>query len=258
MRRFMRLARWLIVLLVLGFCTTLGVAWASAAWLTNSGLKRTRFSVAEDGPVRRRAPVLDESWFDLKVHVDEYSRPGMTRRGWRVRGLMISYEWSSIELALRAPITQSDPGDRTMNDLRSTWGELPSVLQWPLKDWTEGMEDARGWPCLAFWCAFDPGPIGRLNWTTRGGILITDPHRSDHGTVRALPYRPIWGGLAINVAAYASAWGLLWLAPSTLRRVLRRRQARCDNCGYDVRELVRCPECGHSVSRAEVTQHVPS
>lgn len=63
---------------------------------------------------------------------------------------------------------------------------------------------------------------------------------------RVLCFRPRWGGLATD----AAAWGLLWLCGIAvpLRARGRRRRARglCPECGYDLRGDLGagCPECG--------------
>ncbi len=63
---------------------------------------------------------------------------------------------------------------------------------------------------------------------------------------RALPFRPIWPGFAINTIFYAAILGMLWLSPFVVRRVIRRNRGRCIKCGYDLRGdfSAGCPECG--------------
>jgi hypothetical protein len=76
-----------------------------------------------------------------------------------------------------------------------------------------------------------------------GLVRLIASKEPDQGVV---PFFPIYSGLAINTAFYASFWWLLFLAPGTLRRHLRRRRAQCLRCGYDLRgtRSNACPECG--------------
>ncbi|HZW07726.1 MAG TPA: hypothetical protein VFF65_11450, partial [Phycisphaerales bacterium] len=59
--------------------------------------------------------------------------------------------------------------------------------------------------------------------------------------------RPVWAGLAADVAFWSAAWlGVLSLI-AAWRASRRRRRGRCVSCGYDRLGLVpadRCPECG--------------
>ncbi len=65
-----------------------------------------------------------------------------------------------------------------------------------------------------------------------------------------IPYRPLWYGLATNVALYTS---VMWFAHSATRSLApgwRRwlHRNRCSYCGYDLRgkRNALCPECGKS------------
>jgi hypothetical protein len=70
------------------------------------------------------------------------------------------------------------------------------------------------------------------------------PH-SEHGTPHPLPLRPLWPGFAINAVLYGSAmWLLLSPVRGRLRRWRRVRRGLCLECGYPVRGLGKCPECG--------------
>ncbi len=58
---------------------------------------------------------------------------------------------------------------------------------------------------------------------------------------------PIWRGIAVNTLAYAGALWLLFVAPFTLRRLIRARRGLCPACGYPVGESAVCSECGKAV-----------
>jgi hypothetical protein len=59
-----------------------------------------------------------------------------------------------------------------------------------------------------------------------------------------LPVVPALPGFVVDVSFYAALSWLLFFAPFTLRRVVRARRGRCLKCGYDMRGLDACPECG--------------
>ena len=59
-----------------------------------------------------------------------------------------------------------------------------------------------------------------------------------------VPVVPLWGGFAVNtllfsMPAIGGVWFLTWR-----REVRRRRLGLCAGCGYPVKGLERCPECG--------------
>ncbi|XVJ60842.1 MAG: hypothetical protein HEQ23_16200 [Tepidisphaera sp.] len=94
----------------------------------------------------------------------------------------------------------------------------------------------QGWPLHAF-SASTTGtdPI-------RGGVLIGDPLNPG-----VLALTPMWTGLVGNTLLFGSASWVAARVPAALRRYLRRRSGRCENCGYARDGLSAgspCPECG--------------
>lgn len=85
----------------------------------------------------------------------------------------------------------------------------------------------------------EPGIAGFLN----RGLLIERPPAGPRNDLR-LPIRPAFPGFVFNVLFYAgAAWGTL-AALRASRGVCRRRRGRCPGCAYEIRDQVRCPECG--------------
>jgi hypothetical protein len=77
-----------------------------------------------------------------------------------------------------------------------------------------------------------------------GGIVLNP--QSPLGW-RALPYRPVWIGFALDTIVYAAAlWCLFLLLPGRWRRRRRAKRGWCIACGYDLRghDHAACPECG--------------
>ena len=83
----------------------------------------------------------------------------------------------------------------------------------------------------------------------RRGLRVASPDAPPDEHL--LPLDPVWPGFAYNTLAYGgAAWALL--ATPTLvgfifgRKRRRRRRGLCVACGYDMRGLESCPECGGS------------
>jgi hypothetical protein len=63
---------------------------------------------------------------------------------------------------------------------------------------------------------------------------------------------PLWPGFAIDTILYAAAWWALLFTPLPLYRTARRRfrvsRGMCGACGYDLKGSpgAACPECGHA------------
>ncbi len=98
-------------------------------------------------------------------------------------------------------------------------------------------------------------------WTGRQAIVLDHhEHMTPHGFPRqevlALPYRPIWSGLATNTALFGGVWWLAIPARRGARRALRSRRGRCTACGYDLAgdPDAGCPECGLGLEPAAPQQ----
>ncbi len=57
---------------------------------------------------------------------------------------------------------------------------------------------------------------------------------------------PYWPGLAANTAIYASVWWIGLFGFAAIRRSIRVRRGCCPMCAYDLRHKIAegCPECG--------------
>jgi hypothetical protein len=98
-----------------------------------------------------------------------------------------------------------------------------------------------GWPrpCVAATVAMVfPGEA-----QTYGAIRFSEGMGKRLG-VHMLPARPVWGGLAVNGAVFGAVVFVGASAPGMLRGRLRARRGACVRCGYDLRGLSACPECG--------------
>jgi hypothetical protein len=100
---------------------------------------------------------------------------------------------------------------------------------------------AAGWPMLAMygWSEFDSKPDGCF--------LIKKPIHNLLG-YRGIPFTPFWPGFAINMIFYAAILWVLFFAPGSVRRIIRRRRGLCPACAYPIGTSPVCTECGKPVT----------
>jgi|GEM_PF-6304600 len=261
----------LTFLLLLGFVSSVGVAWTGATMWRGLDL---------DNP-------LTNTWFnEPKVEVGEandwriaqWTDATLTRRsgwGWRpewfedprdayLRSVTLSSEernraWTQISLPSFSRAQREPP-------------EEPPAIALFVHALPSFEEREAGWParCLRVWWVAGDDRLDTPGERIRGGVLAScwvypwgsssfDPSTMSWGTEdeHAIPLTPMWAGLAIN----AVFWALVWLAvlqlamlPVRLWLWLCRRlrqceqQGRCLRCGYELSATgdptVTCPECG--------------
>jgi hypothetical protein len=63
-------------------------------------------------------------------------------------------------------------------------------------------------------------------------------------TYRVLPVRPLWAGYALNTLLYTTVVLTAFLCSDGVRNAIRVRRGECGRCGYPLRGLGTCPECG--------------
>ena len=210
----------LVVFLLLGAIVNLAVAWGFVLGVPLANRPG-------DFQFTRNLPGKEEQRYTQGM-------PGRTRINW------ITYEIEEVEGYFDASVVWAY-SVRT-DDARSGSYELAG---WPL----------RGLACFntSSWMILRPGGWGITNAYGRskahfGNGEIDGGLRLEAEIIiwRALPYRPIWPGFAINTIFYAIILWLLTLGPFTARRMIRRKRGLCIKCGYDLRSDFEqgCPECG--------------
>jgi len=211
----------------MGACTTIAIPWASALWMPMSNAFDRIWQNDYMGDPPNRNVYMELSGF---AHLRRLSTPD-PRGDWFFAKRPIQ-SWSALE---RKP---------------SARNELI-------------IEDARGWPFLAWRCTFEghtqkPGTQWRHPlWNEidlHGGIRIrpTFDNIGDFEAIygsRAIPIRPIVFGLLGDVIIWSIVWTILSYLPFSyvvLRHRRRRKKTLCVRCAYDIRghNHVRCPECG--------------
>jgi hypothetical protein len=114
-----------------------------------------------------------------------------------------------------------------------------------------------GWPFLTLSChwpwSVEPHKRNRWSYVVSGiPINRSDSMSTGYGyrlyrvyNLRALPLSPLWTGTMGNIAFYSLLLWCLARGPKALRRLIRTRQGRCLECGYDLcGSNDQCPECG--------------
>jgi hypothetical protein len=86
-----------------------------------------------------------------------------------------------------------------------------------------------------------PSLCGKIESGESAGLFAVSDR---YGAVSHLPCFPIWPGFAINTIFYAAILWLLFFAPGSLRRMIRRRRGLCPACAYPVGTSPVCTECG--------------
>jgi hypothetical protein len=176
-------------------------------------------------------------------------RTGMERRSWYVK------DWAGIPGPSHLSWDYAVVTDRRASNTHvpipeaSLWGDFGRAARSEERDGA-GIEDARGWPQLAFWCTIVAKGnrfFGPRSTTAEGGIQISATDGSvSPGDFRVIPLRPIWRGVFINTAFYTPFWLILLLGCPAARAWHRLRHGLCRSCAYDLRGdlAAGCPECG--------------
>jgi hypothetical protein len=125
--------------------------------------------------------------------------------------------------------------------------------------WLDKDATSTGWPLY--------GLQGHFEWDGRrsdgnegryyGALMVPEwakPKQGVRRLVEFVPFVPIWPGFAINTIFYAAILWVLFTAPGSVRRRLRRRRGLCPACAYPVGESAICTECGASVHPSRARQ----
>jgi hypothetical protein len=244
------------IVAVLGFATSVAIAWAIAALTPPPMYPRTNTGsfVRWDGPWN----AVEAHRFGL-IHIwwgDLYDDEPVRSVGAALRALQPKPPAEEVVTRVRAEAEVRE------NDRRGTeywlrirnrprpWGTFAQPEP-PPKHITMGSDAGFGWPLPCLWyqiyTTFNPITMSTTSNELRGGYILSGAPASRWDGYRVLPLRPIWVGLALNTALYAAVWAFALFVPGHLRTAVRIRRGRCARCGYTrsgIPEGQPCPECG--------------
>lgn len=210
--------RWILVglvLLVVGLAINLGLAWGFSAYVPPRGQPTVTRAV----PLSSGNGYIGHSQMDL-----------------RGRTIVFEGHLNSVEFETDGQVANVDWafGPRSFTEIRAGW----PMRAWACRNYGDvDMATARGMASMS---------ITGIN-VIEHGIRLKPPNfavGSPAQSWRALPYRPIWPGAAVNTIVFAIALiPLVWL-PTLIRRRVRRHRRQCVGCGYPIGESPVCTECG--------------
>ncbi len=262
MRKALSIGRVVVVYLLLGFVATWAVAWGLAAFIP-IGTQFKRETIVTGFNPDHRHLIAGTTWRGIgssAIHYRSNVGQPTARRSQDVPLIVDMYdpmlnpsELLGFETQVTFDVTHG-----------KGWGKRHiASAEGPRSPWTSGLDDARGLPFLAVWSSrqVDPSADFMSSMSFRslaGGIEL--PLR-DSGlpisarNLRALPYYPIWSGLALNTAFYALLFFAVIRVSQAFKHAGRYRRGLCPRCKYDLRfDYSRgCSECGRGTQRVLTT-----
>ena len=241
--RMKRRALKLIVFLILGAMINLAVAWGIAI----APLPQGSWMAVEGEPVIE-ASSLD--WVGSEPIVTAMHRScGRVHLSQEFKdypGLFISLDgdwwitriprWSMIRPGGQAPMLGEKRGGHRVR---------------------ECIESATGWPMLSFRCRdARSGDWANTRILESAGAFYIE-RQGIVSSYIALPWWPLWSGLALNTILYAALSWVIWLLlalPFSIRRRRRIKRGLCACCAYPTGPSDVCSECGASVRARAVQQ----
>lgn len=223
MRRARRVTSMLALLLLLGACLTVAVAWGIEALDSRRARSVMVMGGAPGKPLHAWMGTVPDGW---------PLRPQSTAiigQGGRIDPTSLEMKGAErlrVRQGMFAGVASSPAGVSFMSDDPAHVLERVEV-GWPVRAMTRrGTDDAR---------PRESGVPGILH----NGIPI--------GADRAFPLCPMWGPFLLSAVGWATVCAAPWLASRAARAfIARRRRGRggCPACGYDWADLPVCPECG--------------
>ncbi|MFT3685639.1 MAG: hypothetical protein QM783_12050 [Phycisphaerales bacterium] len=290
-RRRLRVGR-IIACGLLGALTTLGLSIASAVLLPfmrpnplGSSLQSGTIMIQGAYPTLATATTFGERvqyWMAARETIEvavfgdhlapwhlRISSPFASRLVWFEKGRVYNKSGG------KAPASASSAAVSCWSFATSCWSATGSKLTGPLPEpseltrsnksghtWATAIEE-RGWPFRAFTCRIS-APMDdptAPTYVVEDGIWAdrTDPAAmSARGgepiqSVRAVPTRPLWPGLAADTLIWGALFYALSFMPGAIVRALRGKRNGCPVCGYNLKgqPVPGCPECGWNRSLAK-------
>ncbi len=159
---------------------------------------------------------------------------------------MVPLDWPPPIIAARARAVGRAETQAQFDDSDVPWQDARCMVR----------HAQQGWPFLAMenWFLIEMPKLrpGQTVWENGIPIPLSFPRFMPENTpyFGNLPIRPDLPGFLFNCLFYG---GLLFAARAIaqrLRRAIRRRRGQCAACGYDITNLMTCPECGRVANNA--------
>ena len=231
----------ILVMLILGVVTTVGVAWG-LAWrptepLSPHAVQRSDFE--EPG----------------RIHLIEMSALGRTRVIFSRSILRAMVQPAPVTIHRFAALGDMYSQATNRRDhvgldeftlpphfaFRAKFDEIVSSPR-PSGGWhiDHYVDDQFGWPdrCLRCRSMIDNDFYGTNHWrqmSDADAFIFAEKTDSVWPEGPVLPLRPILPGFIINTVFYAVIWFGVFFGVAALRRFVRRKRGRCVKCGYDLR-----------------------
>ncbi len=241
MRRLGSIARIAAVYLLLGFVSTWAVAWGLA--LLPPG-RSNRFFISMERDYQRLLASSDyRAGVGSARHV-KAARPRLTSD----MTIGLDPELDEVGASALWPYVDWTMLSRLADSAGPHGWGTDKVHRSSRREFEQVIDDARGFPFLSAWCSWREA-TGLQRGRLVGGVAIPDhpsPNVTGADKLRALPYYPIWSGLALNTGFYALLFFAVVRTARAFRRSRRHARGWCPRCKYD-REFdyrLPCPECG--------------
>lgn len=124
-----------------------------------------------------------------------------------------------------------------------------------------------GWPfaCLrhrsdATSQVWSTRPLGLFTLSDHGDALLFSPSRAIANSASnssVIPLTPWWPGLFANLATWTLIYWMFLFMPWQWRRHRRIARGQCLRCGYELKGLEVCPECGNNASGPQPSTPAP-
>ncbi|USN99358.1 MAG: hypothetical protein H6810_01390 [Phycisphaeraceae bacterium] len=228
--------------LAAGVLLSLATAWGTIFYvgIANQSLGTIRYLGAE-GADRHWISVIH--YLRLGVAIGEHMHPARD------------------PLDSRGPTSELGPGWERVEFLPS-WSRGKQAPDGALPVYVHIFETAAGWPVTAWKGEFRATNDYHIPMRTSDGkpwwsLIVPMNYPYMHGKVTVLPVRPIFPAILWSVAIYTgaavfacrftrAAFVLLIREPI---RWKRRRSGLCAKCGYEIRGVAVCPECGEQARK---------
>jgi hypothetical protein len=226
-------ARRIVIGLLLGVVTTVGVAWGCRV-LSPITKRETRFT--RQGDEIRASQMNVRIGHDIVVNLaDRYATPDIQQleAEYRAKQVVLPGSWRSpatFEATIAGWPAPALYGER--------W-------RWPLARFDEATLSRK-----------PPSDSERIGYM----YALPVPVRIERDWLplrsAGLPLCPVWPGFLIDTLFYGMIWFGLLFGYTSVRRALRCRLGRCPHCGYDLHGHIggrggadRRPECGAAVKQ---------